>query len=125
MSKILLVDDEERLLRNLTYFFEDEGYEVFTASSGEEALEILHQETIEVAVVDMRLPGMDGNEVIRQAKAANLLHKFIIHTGSTDYRLPDDLQALGLDEKHVFLKPLTEMAILSKAIKDLLHGKLC
>ncbi len=43
MQKILLVDDEERLLRNLEFFFEDDGYEVRCALSGEEAMDILHK----------------------------------------------------------------------------------
>ena len=95
MHKILLVDDEERLLRNLEFFFEDEGYDVRCALSGEEAMDILRQEKIDAAVVDMRLPGIDGNEVIRRAIKEELLDKFIILTGSTDYKIPAGLRDMG------------------------------
>lgn len=124
MNKILLVDDEERLLRNLEFFFEDEGYEVRCALSGEEAISILRQEKIDVCIVDMRLPGIDGNEVIRQAVKEGLLDKFIIHTGSTNYKIPTDLRDLGFSKKHVFLKPVPQMKILSDATHALLEGKL-
>jgi CheY-like chemotaxis protein len=124
MDKILLVDDEERLLRNLEFFFEDEGYEVRTATSGEEAIDIMKHEKIDACVVDMRLPGIDGNEVIRCAVKNNLLDKFIIHTGSTDYGLPADLRDIGFSSKHVFLKPVPEMSILTNAIHALLENKL-
>lgn len=124
MQKILLVDDEERLLRNLEFFFEDEGYDVRCALSGEEAMDILRQEKIDAAVVDMRLPGIDGNEVIRRAIKEELLDKFIIHTGSTDYKIPAGLRDMGFTKKHVFLKPVQQMYILSDAIHALLEGKL-
>lgn len=119
MRKILLVDDEERLLQNLAFFFEDEGYEVTTAISGEAALETLRTKKIEVCIVDMRLPGIDGNEVIRTGIKEGLLQRFLIHTGSTDYRLPKDLQELGMQEKHIFLKPVAEMAVLADAVQAL------
>ncbi len=124
MNKILLVDDEERLLRNLEFFFEDEGYEVRCALSGEEAMDILHQEKIDVCIVDMRLPDMNGNEIIRRAIKEGLLDKFIIHTGSTDYTIPTDLRDLGFSNKQVFLKPVPQMQILSEATHALLEGKL-
>ena len=72
MKKILIVDDEERLLRSLAFFFEDEGYKVYTAPSGEEALSILRQKKIDASIVDMRLPGIDGNEIIRRANSEGI-----------------------------------------------------
>ncbi len=123
MTKILLVDDESRLLRSLRFFFEDEGYEVFTASTGEEALLLLAQTPLDACVVDMRLPGIDGNEVIRQAYAKRLLKRFIIHTGSTDYRVPQDLLHLGISQDHVFHKPVPDLTILVQAVETILEDK--
>ncbi len=124
MTKVLLVDDEERLLQNLVFFFEDEGYDVFMANSGEEALDILRQEDIQACVVDMRLPGIDGNEVIRTAFAESLSSKFIIHTGSSNYHLPPDLIEKGLNTDHVFLKPIAELSLLVEAVEALIRGEL-
>lgn len=116
MINLLLIDDEKQLLQNLEFFFEDEGYNVFTVESGEEGLKVLRQENIQVCVVDMRLPGIDGNEVIRVAMAEDILHKFLIHTGSTDYSLPADLRAKGMTEDLVFLKPVADMTVLADAV---------
>ena len=122
--KILLVDDEERLLQNLAFYFEDEDCTVTLATSGEEALSKLRQGNIEIAIVDMRLPGIDGNEVIRTAMAEKLLDKFLIHTGSTDYFVPADLLASGISAKNVFLKPVEDMGVLVDGAERLLAGKL-
>lgn len=123
MTKILLVDDEERLLRSLAFFFEDEGFDVLTAKTGEEALTILRQEQLDVCVVDMRLPGIDGNEVIRQSCKDGLLSKFLIHTGSSDYLLPDDILNMGITHEHVFSKPLADLSILVNAVQVLVKDQ--
>ncbi len=122
MIKILLVDDEELLLRSLAFYFEDEGYDVYTALTGEEALTVLRKENIEACVVDMRLPGIDGNEVIRRAHDEGLLSTFLIHTGSTDYQVPDDLIIMGIAPSQVFLKPLADLSILVQAVQALIEG---
>ena len=58
--KILFVDDEIVILMLLRDAFEREGYEVVTAQSGEEALEILKEEEFKVMFLDLQLPGIDG-----------------------------------------------------------------
>ncbi len=121
MKKILLVDDEERLLRSLAFYFEDEGYDVYTALTGEDALDILRKDKIDACVVDMRLPGIDGNEVIRGANKEQLLNKFVIHTGSTDYQVPDDIAAMGVGSEQVFLKPLADLSVLVQAVQALIE----
>ena len=59
--KILLVDDEEIVRITLEGYLEDEGDTVISAISGEEALEMLADESIDIGIIDMRLPGIDGN----------------------------------------------------------------
>lgn len=120
LHKILIVDDETGLLYSLMAFFEDENFDVKGASSGEEALEILKEEDVDAVIVDMRLPGIDGNEVILQAKELGSKAKFLIHTGSTDYKLPTSLIELGYRQEHIFLKPLADLNILTKSVKELL-----
>lgn len=120
LHKILIVDDEIGLLYSLKAFFEDENFDVKGASSGEEALEILKKEDVDAVIVDMRLPGIDGNEVILQAKELGSKAKFLIHTGSTDYKLPTSLIDLGYRQKHIFLKPLADLCILTETVKEML-----
>jgi two-component system, NtrC family, response regulator AtoC len=65
---ILVVDDEALTLRTISRGLRDEGYEVFVAMNGEEALKIFAEEKPELALLDIVLPGMDGIEVLRQIK---------------------------------------------------------
>ena len=117
--KLLIIDDEEGIVRNLAAYFEDEGFTVFTADSGEEALEIMAENRIDAAIVDMRLPGINGNDVIEKAFAQGSRTKFIIHTGSNDYKLPKNLIEQGFSEENIFLKPVTDIGHLKTAILKL------
>ena len=118
--KILLVDDEKYLLNNLFRFFEDEGFEVLAVDNGEEALNLLAKEEVDGAIVDMRLPGIDGNEVILQAHRLQPGIKFLIHTGSTNYFLPVALRDLGITEDQVYIKPVMELEMLSEHMQQLI-----
>ena len=66
-NRLLLVDDEERILESLRRLLKKEGYEIFTATSGREGLDILQRETVGVVVSDMMMPEMDGVEFLAQA----------------------------------------------------------
>ncbi len=65
---ILIVDDEALTLRTISRALEAEGYEIFLAQSGEQALEIAAKEHPDIALLDVVLPGIDGVEVLRQLK---------------------------------------------------------
>jgi len=114
--RVLLVDDEAIVRDNLEAYLEDEGIEVKTAASAERGLEMLAQETFDIAIVDMRLPGMSGDEFIRSAMAAKYDLHFLIHTGSLEYRLPSDLLCNGLNSWHVLHKPLADMKVLTQRL---------
>lgn len=65
---ILIVDDEEGLREGLSKLLHDEGYVVFSAETGEEALDILRQSRIDLVLTDMRMPGMDGLELLKKIR---------------------------------------------------------
>jgi two-component system NtrC family response regulator len=69
METILIVDDEKNYLLVLSAVLEDEGYEVLTAPDGAEALEIQKSSDLDLVVTDMKMPGMDGIELLEQIKA--------------------------------------------------------
>ena len=106
---ILIVDDEEMYRWNLEDFIEDEGYNALSVENGEKALELIQLKQIDLVVVDMRLPGMDGNTLILKAKRLKPDLKVLIHTGSVDYTLPEELKALHVNQQSVFYKPLEDM----------------
>ncbi len=118
---ILVVDDEESIRRNLKAFLEDEGFDVITVQTGEEGLEILSGSPVNGAIVDIRLPGMDGGRFIELARGLRPDLVFVIYTGSVDYKPAAGLKGLGTREEHVFRKPLGDMFVLSAALLGLLQ----
>jgi UDP-3-O-[3-hydroxymyristoyl] N-acetylglucosamine deacetylase len=67
-KKILIVDDEESVVKSISGVLEDEGFGVIKAKSGEEALVILHDEDPPVTLLDIWMPGIDGIEVLKRIK---------------------------------------------------------
>ena len=71
MENILVIDDEKSLIELLAVIFKKEGYGVMQAMSGEKALEILEKGGIDFVITDIRMPGLDGMEVLRRVKASH------------------------------------------------------
>ena len=67
----LIIDDEELTLRTISRGLRQDGFEVFTALSGEDGLKLFHDEKPDLILLDIVLPGIDGIEVLRQIKQAN------------------------------------------------------
>jgi HD-like signal output (HDOD) protein len=68
-KKLLLVDDEENVLRALERIFVPAGYQVFAATGGEAALTLLINEKVDLVISDMRMPRMDGHQFLKQVRS--------------------------------------------------------
>lgn len=111
---MMLVDDEERYLQTTARLIEKRGYEVLTARSGEEALKKLSAQTVHVVVLDMKMPGMDGNETLKAIKAIYPLVEVIMLTGhATVDSAIDGLRNGAFD---YLMKPADPDQILEKAL---------
>jgi PAS domain S-box-containing protein len=84
MHKILLIDDEPDILRVLAMSLRADGYEVVTAASGEEGLAAFAEQQPDIVLVDIKMPGLDGIDVLQQVKAQDTLSEVIIITGHGD-----------------------------------------
>lgn len=112
--KLMLVDDEERYLKTTAKLIEKKGYEVFTARSGEEALQKLKVQDVHVVILDMKMPGMDGNETLKAAKTLYPLVEIILLTGhATVDSAIDGLKNGAFD---YLMKPADIDQILEKAL---------
>ncbi len=102
MATILLVDDEENILKLCKIELEDEGYEVMTVSEGKGAIEKIIKDItegmhhIDLVVLDINMPGVDGKKVLKVLKDATPSLPVIIHT-AYDYTR-DDFIMFGSDE---------------------------
>jgi DNA-binding NtrC family response regulator len=119
MIRVLVLDDEMSIRESLSDFLEDFNFQVFSAETAEAALEILKDNFVNVAIVDMRLPGIDGNSFIVQAHDLSPKTRFIIHTGSVNYHMTQDVRKVGVHENFVFLKPIGNLMIFVDAINRL------
>ena len=118
---VLIVDDEPAIRQSLAEFLNDYGFKVVTAESAEEALAIVKNGQLEIALVDIRLPKMDGDTLIAQAHEVNPKMRFLIHTGSVEYKLPKELERIGLRQEHIFLKPVVDLTVIVDAIQKILY----
>ena len=82
MSKtILIVDDEESICQSLGGVLADDGYEIMTAGSGEEALKIVEEEMLSLVLLDIWLPGIDGIETLKIIKAGHPQLRVVMMSG--------------------------------------------
>jgi len=119
---VMIVDDEESIRLNLEVFLEDEDFNIYIASDGAEALKVADETTIDLGIIDMRLPDMDGQALILELNAKFPEMKFLIHTGSIDYILPKQLSALGIKKEDILHKPVNDMDALAATIKHTVQG---
>jgi two-component system NtrC family response regulator len=68
MDTILIVDDEKNYPLILSAVLEEEGFETLTANKGSDALDILESSDIDLVLTDMKMPGMDGIELLERIK---------------------------------------------------------
>jgi DNA-binding NtrC family response regulator len=123
MPRILIVDDEESIRRSLRAYLEDEGFELITAESGEEGLKRLAKESVDAAIVDIRLPGMDGTRFIDRAHEMHPHMTFFICTGSVDFKPPKSIRVIGVGDENVFRKPLRDMDLLATTLERALKWR--
>jgi len=94
---VLLVDDEEELAETLVERLEYRGFEARYATSGKDALEILREDTFDVVVVDLKLPGMSGDELVQVMRKAYPNIPIVVITGhgsDSDAAEPEGAYAL-------------------------------
>lgn len=114
MYKILLVEDEEAIVRVLARSLKYDGYEVVTAGNGQEGLEIYAAEKPDIVLTDIKMPVMDGLELLKKVKEQSPETEVIIITGHGD--LDSSIEALQHDASDFINKPVVDEA-LSIALK--------
>ena len=113
--RIMLVDDEERFLKTTKKLIEKKGYEVLTAQSGAQALEKLKPQNIHVVILDVKMPGMDGNQTLKAIKTLYPLVEVIMLTGHATVNSAIDGLKSGAND--YLMKPADIDEIMEKAIE--------
>jgi ATP-dependent Lon protease len=94
-EKILIVDDEEIMRNFLLDVFIDEGYNLDLAVDGAEALEKISKNQYQLIITDIRMPGVDGTQVLKKAKESNPHVEVIVITGYASPQTKQECQRLG------------------------------
>lgn len=122
-NSLLIVDDEAMLPGLIQEYLEAvTDMEIRVAHSGEDALVCIEKSKPDVCMVDLRLPGMDGNQFVLKALQVHPQCKCIIHTGAIDYTIPMQLQELGLTEQSILYKPVPRLQLYVEKIKAVLSA---
>ena len=114
MSKLLIVDDESDIREFAKSFFKKRGIEVFTASGGVEALDIIAKQKPDLALFDVRMEEMTGLEVLRKLREKGDKTKVIMVTGVEDETVINEtkeLGALGYIHKPLILEELEKIVM--------------
>ncbi len=104
MHKILVVDDECDICDFMKNFFQERGYEVLTALSGEDAIELSKKEKPELILLDIKMKGMDGIAALRHLRGVDKKQKIIMVTALDDQDRMDEASRLGACD--YVIKPL-------------------
>ena len=116
-SHILLVDDDERLRHAAGKVLAAEGYQVVSAASGREALEVLKQEGVALVVSDLRLPDLDGIALLKQVRELLPEAEVVMITGHGS--VEKAVEAMRLGAYDFMEKPLDSAALLKTVAKAL------
>jgi DNA-binding NtrC family response regulator len=110
--RVLLVDDEEELVTTLVERLEFRGIEAEATTSGHEALELLGRKSFQVAVIDLKMPGLSGLEVLEVIRRRYPEMKVLLTTGHGSTGEPDE--AMPQNAFDILLKPFNIDALIER-----------
>jgi PAS domain S-box-containing protein len=113
-TKLLLADDEEGIRKVLGIYLADSGFEVLTAENGLQALDVFRKEHPAIVLTDLRMPGLDGIELLRTIKSERPDTEVIMITGHGDMDLA--IESLKLEATDFVTKPIND-DVLAIALK--------
>ena len=120
-ARVLLVDDEKEFTDALSERLRMRGLEVFTASSGKQALDLAGQHRFDAVILDLQMPGMDGIETLKYLLAADADQQVIVLTGHGS--ISKSVEALKAGAAEFFEKPI-DIQILTEKIGDAAANRL-
>jgi len=120
MTKILILDDEKEIIELLGTLLSNEGYEVYESTSGEEALGIIEKNTIDLALLDVMLPGISGFEVLKTIREKHFFPVMMLTARVTDL---DKIQGLSMGADDYVIKPFNPFEVLARVKTQLRRYK--
>ena len=119
--RVLIIDDDREFRRSLTKIFRKAGYLVSTASTGDQATLLLKKEQYPLIVLDLKMPGKSGIELLREINAKSPASRVIAITAGGDEAITGETMAAGAFE--YLRKPLKRQEIFDSAHRALESDK--
>jgi len=120
IPKVLIVDDDPNILMSLEFLMRKNGYEVFIARNGSEAMELLEQNTPDLALLDIMMPDVDGYEICKHVKTSDQLKSCKIVFISAKTKESDIQKGYDSGADLYITKPFSTKNVVSK-VKELLE----
>lgn len=111
-KKILVVDDEPSIVTLLKFNLEQAGFEVLTASDGNEGYDTARREKLDVIILDLMLPGMDGMDVCKQLRLGKINTPILMLTAKSDEL--DKILGLELGADDYITKPFSPREVVAR-----------
>ena len=118
-TKLLCIDDDRSLLEMIGKFFERLDYNVFTAGGGEEGLETFHAQKPDIVLVDLKMPKMNGFEVLETITEESSDTPVLVISGEGE--MADVIQALRLGAWNYQTKPIENLTFIQHAVEQALE----
>ena len=119
VKSILIIDDEAAIRQSFSDFLEDMGYRILTAENGRAGLETFRKENPDLILVDLRMPEIDGLDVLAQVAEEDPDLPIIVVSGTGI--VDDTIEALRRGAWDYLLKPITDLSMLNHAVKNALE----
>jgi PAS domain S-box-containing protein len=118
-SRILIIDDEKAIRDSFGAHLEDCGYEILTAENGRVGLSLFEKKQTDLVIVDLRMPEVDGIQVLQQISRVSPLTPLIVASGTGI--ITDAIDALHYGAWDYLLKPIADLSILTHAVEAALE----
>lgn len=113
-AKLLIIDDDEVVRASLAAYLQDSGFQVLQAGNGLQGLEVFERERPDVVICDLRMPQVDGLELIRRLNVLGSDVPVIVVSGAGV--MSDAVEALRLGAADYLIKPLEDLAVLEHSV---------
>ncbi|WP_447592196.1 two-component system response regulator RssB [Aquipseudomonas campi] len=114
-AKLLIIDDDEVVRASIAAYLEDSGFSVLQATNGLQGLEVFERDRPDLVICDLRMPQVDGLELIRRINVFNTDVPVIVVSGAGV--MSDAVEALRLGAADYLIKPLEDLAVLEHSIR--------
>jgi len=118
---VLILEDDELVRFIVKNYLTESGFEVQESADALSAIQIMEKKVCDVAIVDINIPKMSGEDFIVNAKKICPNIQFIIHTGASDYKVSSNLKEIGISQDDILVKPVEDMNIFNTTIKRLVQ----